>query len=216
MLIPLKPEAINDLIPAIATGRQYLYYWANLQTFLKNLFISLVGVLVFWLVGGIFGEGAEGLSLILRVIAGLYWLWSPIYWASVRNAKFRRYNYSGYWRGRVLDIYLTEELINEESAIDKLGRLVIVENRQKKFNLEIGDKSGFRAVISSPLQRIYKAIKPGDAVEGLLLSNDPDLMRIAQVTDVFIPRHKLWLGEYPFLRRDLFLDIRRELFKIYG
>lgn len=216
MLISLKPEAINDLIPAIATGRQYLYYWRNLQTFLKNLFISLVGVLVFWLVGGIFGEGAEGLSLILRVIAGLYWLWSPIYWASVRNAKFRRYNYSGYWRGRVLDIYLTEELINEESAIDKLGRLVIVENRQKKFNLEIGDKSGFRAVISSPLQRIYKAIKPGDAVEALLLSNDPDLMRIAQVTDVFIPRHKLWLGEYPFLRRDLFLDIRRELFKIYG
>jgi hypothetical protein len=213
MLIPLKPEAINDLIPAIATGRQYLYYWANWQIFLKNLFISLVGVLVFWLLGGIFGKGAEGLSLILRVIAGLYWLWSPIYWASVNNSKLRRYNYSGYWRGRVLDIYLTEELINEESAIDKLGRLIIVENRQKKINLEVGDKSGFRATISSPLQRIYKAIKPGDVVEALLLSNDPDLMRVSQITDIFIPRHKLWLGEYPYLRRDLFLDIRRELIK---
>ena len=216
MLIPLKRQAINDLIPPIATGSQYLYYWANGQTFLKNLFISLVGVLVFWLIGGILGKGAEGLSLILRVTAGLYWLWSPVYWASMRNSKFRRYHHSGFWRGRILDIYLTEEFVNEESAIDKLGRLIIVENRQKKFNIEVGDKSGFRATISAPLQRIYKSIKRGDAVEGLLLSNDPNLMRIAQISDVFIPRHKLWLGEYPYLRRDLFADIRRELIKIYG
>lgn len=216
MLIPLKREAIKDLIPPIATGSQYIYYWANVQTFLKNLFISFVGVLIFWLVGLLFGRVGEGLSLILRVIAGLYWLWSPIYWASVRNGKLRRYNYCGYWRGKILDIYLTEELVNQESAIDKLGRLIIVENRQKKFNLEIGDKSGFRATITAPLQRIYKAIKPGDSVEGLLLSNDPDLMRIAQITDVFIPRYKLWLGDYPYLRRDLFLEIRRELIKVYG
>lgn len=216
MLIPLKKEAISDLIPPMATGNQYIYYWSNLQVLLRNFFISFVGVLIFWLIGIVLGKGAEGLSLILRVTAGLYWLWNPIYWASVKNAKLRRYNYSGYWRGRVLDIYLTEELVNEESAIDKLGRLIIVENTQKKFNIEIGDKSGFYATITTPLQRIYKSIKVGDHVEGLLLSNDPDLMRISQITDVFLPRHKLWLGDYPYLRRDLFLNIRRELIKIYG
>ncbi|MBF2057406.1 MAG: phosphate ABC transporter permease [Cyanobacterium sp. T60_A2020_053] len=216
MLIPLKKEAIKDLIPAVATGTQYAYYWANIATLLKNLFISLIGILIFWLIGAVLGKGAEGLSLIFRVTAGLYWLWSPVYWGSVRNRKYRRYNYTGFWRGRVLDVYITEEVLNESSALDKLGRAIIVENLQKKINLEIGDKSGFRATISSPLKRIHKVINRGQAVEGLLLSNDPDFMRIANITDVYIPRHKLWVGDYPYLRRDIFLDIRRELAKIYG
>lgn len=216
MLIPLRKEALNDMIPAIATGTQYKYYWANFSTLLKNLFISLIGVLIFWLLGTIFGEATEGISLILTVTAGLYWLWSPVYWASVRNSKYRRYNYVGFWRGRVLDVYITEELVNESSALDKLGKVIIVENLQKKINVEIGDKSGFRATITSPLQRIHKVINRGQAVEGLLLSNDPDFLRISKVTDIYIPRHKLWVGEYPYIRRDIFLDVRKELAKIYG
>ena len=216
MLIPLKKEAINDLIPAIATGSQYAYYWANFATLLKNLFISLIGILFFWLVGGIFGKAGDGISLIFRVIAGLYWLWSPVYWASVRNAKLRRYKYVGFWRGKVLDIYLSEELIKEESAIDKLGRAIIVENRRRLFNVEIGDKSGFQTTITTPRKRIHKVVHRGQSVEGLLLSNDPNFMRIAQITDVYLPRHKLWLGDYPYVRRDIFAQIRKELAKIYG
>lgn len=216
MLIPLKKEAVKDLIPAVATGTQYAYYWANIATLLKNLFISLIGILIFWLIGAVLGKGAEGLSLIFRVTAGLYWLWSPVYWGSVRNRKYRRYNHTGFWRGRILDVYITEEVVNESSALNKLGKAIIVENLQKKINLEIGDKSGFRATISSPLKRIHKVINRGQAVEGLLLSNDPDFMRIANITDVYIPRHKLWVGDYPYVRRDIFLNIRRELAKIYG
>jgi len=216
MLIPIRKEALDDMIPAIATGTQYAYYWANLSTLLKNLFISLIGVLIFLLLGAVFGEGFEGISLILIVTVGLYWLWGPVYWASVRNGKYRRYQYVGFWRGRVLDVYVSEEVVNESSALDKLGKVIIVENLQKKINVEIGDKSGFRTTISSPLQRIHKVINRGQAVEGLLLSNDPDFMRISKVTDIYIPRHKLWLGEYPYLRRDIFLDVRKQLAKIYG
>lgn len=174
------------------------------------------GVLFFWLLGSFFGRAGDNLSLIFRVIAGLYWLWSPIYWASIRNSKFRRYRYISFWRGKVLDVYFTEELINEESAIDKLGRAIIVENRRQLFNVEIGDKTGFRATITTPRQRIHKVVNRGQAVEGLLLSNDPDFMKIGQITDVYIPRHKLWLGDYPYIRRDIFLDLRLQLMKIYG
>lgn len=216
MLIPLKKEAINDLIPAIATGNQYAYYWANFSTLLKNLFISLVGIIAFWILGAIFGKVGNSLSLIFRVVAGLYWLWSPVYWASMRNAKFRRYDYVGFWRGRILDTYISEEIVKEESAIDKLGRAIIVENRRRLFNIEIGDTSGFFATVSSPCKRIHKAVNPGQAVEGLLLSNDPDFMRISQITDVYIPSRKLWLGDYPYIRRDVFSYIRKELAKIYG
>lgn len=216
MLIPLKKDALTDMIPAIATGTQYAHYWSNFSTLLTNLFISLIGVLIFWLLGTILGEAAEGISLILTVTAGLYWLWSPVYWASVRNGKYRGYGYVGFWRGSILDVYITEEVVNESSALNKLGKVIIVENLQKKINVEIGDKSGFRTTITSPLKRIHKVINRGQAVEGLLLSNDPDFMRIGKVTDIYIPRHKLWVGEYPYIRRDIFLDVRKELAKVYG
>lgn len=216
MLIPLKPTAINELIPAIATGSQYAYYWANFSTLLKNLFISLVGILLFWLLGSFFGRVGDNVSLIFRLIAGLYWLWSPVYWASIRNNKFRRYPYIGFWRGKVLDTYITEELVKEESAIDKLGRAIIVENRRRLFNVEVGDKEGFRATITTPIQRIHKVVKRGQGVESLLLTKDPEFIDIYQITDIYIPRHKLWIGDYPYIRRDVFLDIRTELAKIYG
>lgn len=216
MLIPLKPNAIDDLIPAVATGNQYAYYWANFSTLLKNLFISLVGILIFWLLGSFFGRAGDNISLIFRIIAGLYWLWSPIYWASIRNNKYRRYPYICFWRGKVLDTYLTEEIIKEESAIDKLGRAIIVENSRRLFNVEVGDKSGFRATITTPVQRIHKAVKRGQAVESLLLTKDPNFMDIAHITDIYIPSNKLWVGDYPYIRRDIFLQIRLELAKIYG
>ena len=97
-----------------------------------------------------------------------------------------------------------------------MGRAIIVENRRRLFNIEIGDKSGFYTTITTPIKRIHKVVDRGQAVEGLLLSNDPDFMRIGQITDVYIPRHKLWLGDYPYVRRDVFTQIRRELAKIYG
>ncbi len=216
MLIPLKREITEQIIPVIATGNQYAYYWGNWQNFLKNLFISLVGVIVIWITGLILGAGGQGLSLILRVIVGLYWLWGPVYWASLRNASYRRYPYSAFWRGRVLDVYITEELINERPTINKLGDFMILEKREKRINLEVGDQSDFITNIQAPLRRIHKAINPGQAVQGLLLSNDPNFTKIARITDVYIPRYKLWVGEYPYLRRDIFLDVSRELARIYS
>ena len=184
--------------------------------FIKEFIYLPCRGIIFLVIRIFFGRAGDNVSLIFRVIAGLYWLWSPVYWASIRNGKFRRYRYISFWRGKVLDVYLTEELIKEESAIDKLGRAIIVENRRKLFNIEIGDKTGFRATITTPRQRIHKVVNRGQGVEGLLLSNDPDFMSIGQITDVYIPRHKLWLGDYPYIRRDIFLDLRLQLMKIYG
>jgi hypothetical protein len=216
MLIPLKKEIGEEIIPLIATANQYAYYWRSLQNILKNLFLSLVGVVIIWLVCIVLGRAFQGLSLVLRLIAGLYWLWGPVYWASVKNGDYRRYPYVAFWRGRISDIYITEELINEQQMLNKLGDLIIIENREKKINLEVEDQTGFRTNIQAPLQRIYKTINRGQAVEALLLSNDPDFRKIAKITDVYIPRHQLWVGEYPYLRRDIFLDVRRELARIYA
>lgn len=216
MLIRLNKETSEQIIPQIATANQYAFYWGNLQNILKNLFISLVAILIIWFICLLTGRSAQGISLVLRVIGGLYWLWGPVYLASLRNANYRSYPYTAFWQGRILDVYITEELINQQEMLNKIGDLVTIENRQKKINVEVGDKTGFIATIKAPLKRIHKSINPGQKVEALLLSNDPDFIRVAKITDIYIPQNKLWVGEYPYLRRDLFKDVSRELTQNYA
>ena len=211
MLIPLTREKFEQIIPLIATGPQYAHYWGNVRNVLKQVLISVVALVVMLIIGLVLGEGGEGITLILCLTAGLYWLWGPVYWASMRNAAYRRYPYSGFLRGQVLDVYITEELIGEEESVNQRGELVIIENRERRINVEIGDETGFRDTVQAPLRRIHKAITPGQTAELIVLSKQPDLDLIDKITDVYIPRHNLWVGEYPYLRRDDFAEVSRQL-----
>ena len=211
MLVPLTREKFEQVIPLIATGPQYAYYWGKFPDFLRRLLISVVAVFVMLLLGKILGAAGEALTLILGIIAGFYWLWAPIYWASLRNSKYRKFSYSGFLRARVLDVFVTEELIGEEENVNQQGELVIIENRERRVNVEIGDEAGFRAQVQAPLRRIHKAITPGQVAELLVLSNQPNLSRIEKITDAYIPSQNLWMGEYPYLRRDVFEEVSRQL-----
>lgn len=211
MLIPLTRARFEQLVPQIATASQYAYYWGKPPVFLRRILISVVVIIAIWLLGAIFGNSAQGLRLLLGAVGGLYWLWSPVYWASLRNASYRRYPYSGFWRGRVLETFVTDDLVGEEETVNSRGELVIVENRERRINVEVGDETGFRTIVRSPLQRIHKAIAPGDTAELLVLSDRADLSRINKITDVYIPRRDLWVGEYPYLAKDAFIAVSEEL-----
>jgi hypothetical protein len=211
MLVPLTRETFEQIIPVIATGPQYGYYWGKWSDFLRRLLISVVALTITWLVGMLFGPGGFTIKLILDIIAGLYWLWSPVYLASIKNNTYRRIPYCGFWRGRVLDAFITEELVGEEETVNQRGDLVIVENIEKRINLLVGDQSGFEVTVQAPLRRIYKGIRPGAVAEMLVLSKQGDLGAIAKVTDVYLPQQNLWVGEYPYLRRDVFAQVSQEL-----
>ena len=129
----------------------------------------------------------------------------------MRNNSYRRFPYAGFWRGRVLDVYITEEIVREDQQADRFGRLEIIENREKRINIEVGDREGFRVTVQAPVKRIYKPIARGQVAELLLLSKQPDLERIDKFTDLYLPQFDLWVGEYPYLRRDIFKDISAEL-----
>ncbi|GAB4530298.1 MAG: hypothetical protein Tsb0014_12870 [Pleurocapsa sp.] len=211
MLQPLTREKLEQLIPLIATGQQYAYYWGKWQDLLNRLLISVVAVVVILILGLAVGEGGQALILLLEVIAGLYWLWSPVYFASTRNAASRRFKYAGFWRGKILEVFLTEELIGEEETVNKRGELVIIENRERWINLVLGDETGFEVEVQAPLRRIHKGIAPGQTAELLVLSNQSNLAKIDKITDAYIPRLNLWVGVYPWLQRDVFLDVSRQL-----
>lgn len=215
MLIPLTRTTFEQLIPLVATFQQYSYHWKNVPNFLKQLLISFVGVVVVWLIGLAFGEAGRGLVLLLCLIAGLYWFWGPIFWASQKNGRYRRYPYSGFWRGKVLELFITEEVIGERQTVNQRGQLVIEENREKRLNLVLGDETGFEIELQASVNRLQKVIQPGNVAELIVLSNRPDLSSIVKITDAYLPRHNLWVGDYPYIRRDFFLAIREDLLEGY-
>jgi len=45
----------------------------------------------------------------------------------------------------------------------------------------------------------------------LVLSNQRNLGPKLKVTDAYVPRLNLWVGLYPYLRRDVFWDVREQL-----
>jgi hypothetical protein len=211
MLVPLTRQVFEKLIPLVATADQYKYCWGKPSDFLQRLLISVVGIVAFFLLRFILPAGFELIEFIPGVIVGLYWLWAPIYWANRRNTELRRYKYSGFWRGEVLDAFISEELIGKEETVNKQGELVIIENRERCLNLEIGDENGFTTQIQVPLQRSHRSIRPRDTAEMVVLSNRADLSRIAKVSDIYLPDYDLWISDYPYLRRDIFADVRRRL-----
>lgn len=211
MLIPITRQKFEQIVPIIATGQQYAYYWGKFRDFLKRLSISVVAVVVILILGLLFGPGFNSIRLLLWIIAGLYWWWGPIYWATMRNLQIRRYKYSGFWRGRVLDVFITEELIGTEETVNKSGELMIVENRERRINLEVGDNQGFTTVLQAPLSRTHKGIAAGQIAEMLVMSNQADLERIAQTSDIYIPSLDLWVSDYPHLRRGDFVQVSQQL-----
>ncbi len=211
MLIPLTRKTFEALIPAVATGPQYVYCWGKFPDLLLRLLLSIVGVTIDILVlGNLLGESFGFLRFLLGIITGLYWLWGPILWASLKNIESRKYAYSGFWQGEVADVYVTEELIGKEETVNERGELVIVENRERRLNLVVGDESGFTSRLQVPLKRNYQAIAVGDRAEMVAMSNRGDLGRINKTSDIYIPSHNLWVSDYPLLLRESFVEFSRE------
>lgn len=213
MLIPLTRETFEQLIPPVATGAQYKYYWGKVPDCVRRLLISAVSVFFILLMYNFASDSAAPFLLLAGLIAGIYWLWGPIFWASLRNLECRKYKYSGFWQGRVLDVWITEEVMSQEETVNSKGQLVIVDNLERRINLEVGDNTGFSTTIQIPLLRTHKEIAPGQAALMVVMSNEEDLSRISKVSDIYIPSRNVWVSDYPYLRRDLFLDVSRQLKK---
>lgn len=212
MLIPLNRSRFEQLIPLIGTGNQYKYCWGKFSDLLRRLLASVLGALVIFF-GRLtaLGESFELLLFLIGITIGTYWLWGPIFWASRRNAKYRKFPYSGFWRGEILDVFITDELVSTEETVNNRGELVIVENRERRLNLDLGDETGFETRFQVPIRRQYRAIDAGMIAEMVVMSSQPDLSRINRISDVYLPQINLWVSDYPYLRRDVFLEVSQTL-----
>jgi len=214
MLVPLNRDTFEELVPLGATGPQYRHYWGDWSTLVRRLLISFVSGLAIAYGGRLFfGNNSAPVLVVFGFAAWLYWLWGPVAMASWRNGGFRQLPYCGFWRGRVLDVFITEELASVEETVNEAGELVIVEHRERRVNLEIGDDTGFSTQVQAPIRREHKLIRRGQTAEMLVLSSRSDLSRINKVTDVFLPDIDLWVGEYPYLQRPAFVRLSEDLYE---
>jgi hypothetical protein len=152
-----------------------------------------------------------GLIFVFLVFGAFFWLWYPVFQASIRNSKYRRYKYSGFFRGRILDWWITDKLMGKQETVNNKGELVVIENREKRINLEIGDNTGFSVEFDAPLRSTHKAIARGLIAEMIVMSNSPDLSSIEEFTNIYIPSRNLWVSDYPFVREDVFNEISLRL-----
>ncbi|AFZ56201.1 phosphate ABC transporter permease [Anabaena cylindrica FACHB-243] len=210
MLVPLTRSKFEQIMPLIATGMQYKYYWGKSASFLQRLLISVVSVVVILLVQLLFKLDFS-VIFIFGVFSAFFWLWYPVFQASTRNAKCRRYKYSGFFRGRVLDWWITDKLTGKQETVNNKGDLVIIENREKRINLEIGDDTGFTVEFDAPLRPAHKAIARGQIAEMIVMSNRPDLSSIEEFSNIYIPSRNLWVSDYPYVREDLFNEVSLRL-----
>ena len=63
------------------------------------------------------------------------------------------------------------------------------------------------------MQKNHQGIVPGQAALMLIMSNQEDLGRIAKVSDIYIPSRDVWVSDYPYLRKDLFVEMSKQIKK---
>jgi hypothetical protein len=101
--------------------------------------------------------------------------------------------------------------MGKQETVNSKGELVIIENREKRINLEIGDDTGFAVEFEAPLRNAHKVIARGQIAEMVVMSNSSDLSTIEEFSDIYIPSRDLWVSDYPYVRRDFFNEVSMRL-----
>lgn len=72
MLVPLTRQKFEQVIPLIATGLQYKYYWGKFSNFLQRLLISVVAVVAILLVTVVFRLEFASIVFVLGVVSAFF------------------------------------------------------------------------------------------------------------------------------------------------
>lgn len=219
MITPLKRKNFDELIPAVPTYEQYQYYSGNGQNVFRRVAISIASVIIFTILYNRVHENnpssfAALAMFVCAALGGLYWMLEPVVLASIRNAKLRRFAYCGFWQAEVLDVYVSQEVLAREEKVDSRGRMDVSYDAESFLNIELGDETDFVTTLRLPMRRELKRVRPEQTVYMLLFSNDRRFGRVSrQTSDAYIPQYNLWVGDYPYLRRDAFIDLTKYMVK---
>ena len=212
MLIPLNEGERKQVIPSLATGPQFKACWGAPQVFVQRLMISAIGGVISLLISQGVGLSSRWgtMWLVVGLVFLLTCLWAPIAIAARRNGALRRFPHAALAAAEVLDVYGEERVARRHEDVDAAGRLELVENRRRWLTLEVGDEDGYIGRIAFPLTKRHQGIRRGDRLCCLVLAERRDFARIAELSDGWLPDRNLWVGNYPYLQRQLFAELCRK------
>ncbi|MCS6959283.1 MAG: hypothetical protein RMK91_04460 [Pseudanabaenaceae cyanobacterium SKYGB_i_bin29] len=214
MLLPLSRQQLNELLPLIPTREQYEYYWGTGQDLFRRIMVSVAIATIAWVLHfRVVNTPWELVVFIVGAVGAFYWLLGPVPLAMGRNAQLRKYPYSALWWAVIDDCYLSEEVSTKQEKVDERGRLDVSYATESFINLELGDDdTDIVLTYRSPMQRIYKRIEPGEEICLIIFAADRHFTRLSRCTsDAYIPSLRLWVSDYPYLRRDSFKQLVRQI-----
>ena len=127
MLIPLRQNELDKLIPSVATSNQFTSALGNPRKILQRIIISSIGGVITLLISqSQVTSQFYSIWLILGVVFLLYLLWGPILEASRKNAKLKKYSFSAIFEAEIIDIYTQERVEDSQEQANKMGQLELV------------------------------------------------------------------------------------------
>ncbi|MGK7906114.1 MAG: hypothetical protein AB4040_02655 [Synechococcus sp.] len=216
MLIDLTLDEMDRVIPIAPTGTQYGRYISNVFLNLERLIVGFgIGVALL-VMSRLFSETGLGFLLFMGgVFAALYpFLLGPLTEITRRNNTYRNLPYGCFFFGVVEEVESTEILVDEIERIDEEGELYVEEVREQELRLRIRDKEGFSFVLRTRDEPAYESIVPNQSVIALIKSYNSNL-RNPIVSEVYVVKLGLWVGDVSYLKRDDFLDLANSLVDMY-
>ena len=205
MLLPIKENEINKLIPSVATGKQFNSALGNPRKIFQRVLVSAIGGVITLLISqSQVTSQFYSLWLVLGVVFLLYILWGPILEASRKNSKFKSYSFSALVDGFISDVYVEDRVENQHEQANSSGRLELIEKKKTWVVLDIEDEDGYLGNISFPLQNRFNILRQGMKINCVVFSNKRDFSIIQAISDAWCPEINLWVGSYPFLLRPAF------------
>ena len=208
MLIPISASQVSKIVPSVATGGQFKYALGNPRKILQRLIISSIGGVITFLISVSQDRNQTySLWLLLCVLFFLYILWGPIIEASKKNINFRKFKFFSLFDGFISEIYQVEKVESSREQTNKYGRLELVEKKRMWLVLELDDEEGYLSKISFPMENKHSLLRKGQKIRCLVTSNSRNFNTKLVLTDAWLPKLNLWVGDYPYLLRPAFEEI---------
>ena len=208
MLIPISASQVSKIVPSVATGGQFKYALGNPRKILQRLIISSIGGVITFLISVSQDRNQTySLWLLLCVLFFLYILWGPIIEASKKNLNFRKFKFFSIFDGFISGIYQVEKVESSREQTNKYGRLELVEKKRMWLILELDDEEGYLSKISFPMENKHSLLRKGQNIRCLVTSNSRNFNTKLVLTDAWLPKLNLWVGDYPYLLRPAFEEI---------
>lgn len=183
----LRPEVLARTVPVIATFEQARYHFGDIGGLLDRIVKSAVALLLILVFGSFLGIIFRR---ILCLLCFLHPILGPWFEACRRNTRLRSFPYARFVRGRIVGI--------DGAQADEEVKLKVEGDGGRRI-LRV-------ALVMPGSDMVRKTL--GETVEFIVFSNDRSFQKINAHTDILAPKLKLFVGKYPYLRRNYFTKIR--------